>query len=248
MSGSEHNPWDQTIWDPINPEHAIEDPMHGPSAVHSLLQNPAMPRGDGTYYQTGAFYAHGTPYLDSQDRPVFQIGSTHMASMTEGIELQEWLTTYREGGDNALTELEATRQQSRLEETGFAHCFKPSDVCPGGKRLNNCKTGSAAYDTAQEWVENQEKPGEGTLSNVLAWAGAKCAECSVSCEVAIKTIDGKPDETRVSFYEPDPNIPVIFLDMTSYASPMSADNLKKFQLTSDFYEDKVDVDTGSDTV
>ena len=80
---SEHNPWDRTIWDPINPEQAIEDPMHG------------------------------TAYLDSQDRPVFRIGSSTMVGMREGFELQEWLEAHREG-DEALTALEAKRQQSRL--------------------------------------------------------------------------------------------------------------------------------------
>ena len=108
---SEHSPWDQTIWDPINPEQAIEDPMHGPSAVHDMLQTPAMPRGDGTYYQPGAYYTHGTAYVDSQDRPVFRIGSSTMAGMREGFELREWLEAHREG-DEALTALEAKRQQT----------------------------------------------------------------------------------------------------------------------------------------
>lgn len=240
---SEHNPWDETIWDPFNPEQAIEDPMHGPSAIHDMLQTPAMPRGDGTYYQPGAFYTHGTAYLDSKDRPVFRIGGTSMAGMREGFDLQEWITASREG-DDALTELEAGRQQKRLEETGFAHCFKPTDVCPGGKRLEDCDTGSAAYDAAQEWAakNDQEKPGDGTLSNVLAWAGGKCAECSVSCEVAVKTVDGKPDETRVSFYKPDPNIPVIELDLTATMSPLSAADLDKIQLAREFYKGVTETD------
>jgi hypothetical protein len=213
---SEHNPWDQTIWDPINPEQAIEDPLHGPSAVHNMLQTPAMPRGDGTYYQPGAYYTHGTAYVDSQDRPVFRIGSSTMAGMREGFELQEWLEAHRES-DEALTALEARRQQARLEETGFAHTYKPSDVCPGGKKLEDCETGNAAYQTGQEWAgkNDKEKPGDGTISNVIAWAGGKCVGCSVSCEVTVKTIDGKPQETRVSFYKPDPNIQTINLDIST---------------------------------
>ena len=214
---SEHNPWDETIWDPFNPEQAIEDPMHGPSAIHDMLQTPAMPRGDGTYYQPGAFYTHGTAYLDSQDRPVFRIGSSAITAMREGFDLQEWLTAHREGGNDALTELEASRQQARLDETGFAHCFKPSDVCPGGKRLEDCDTGSAAYDAAQEWVakNDQEKPGDGERSTVLAWAGGKCAECSVSCELAVKTVDGIAEETRVTYYRPDPDVRVFELGSLS---------------------------------
>ena len=218
VTDNNHNPWDQTIWDPLHPEQAIEDPFHGPSAIHGMLQTPAMPLGEGTYYQTGAYYTQGTAYVDSQDRPVFQIDSASIAGMREGVDLQEWITAYREGGD-ALTELEAGRQRRRLEETGFAHCFKPSDVCPGGKRLEDCETGSTAYDAAQDWAtkNDQEKPDDGTLSNVLAWAGGKCAECSVSCEVAVKTINGKPQETRVSFYRPDPSIPTMRIDLNETA-------------------------------
>ncbi len=238
---TKHNPWDQTIWDPINPEQAIEDPMHGPSAIHDVLETPAMPRGDGTYYKLGAFYTHGTAYLDSHDRPVFRIGGS---GTREGFDLQEWITAHREGGNDALTELEATRQRARLDETGFAHCFKPSDVCPGGKRLDDCDTGDTAYKTAQDWAENndQEKPGSGTLSNVLAWAGGKCAECSVSCEVAVKTVDGKPEETRVSFYRPDPDIPAITLEIPKAVSPLSANVLDKIQLAREFYKGVTNTD------
>jgi hypothetical protein len=207
---SEHNPWDETIWDPIDPEQAIEDPMHGPSAVHSMLQTPAMPMGDGTYYQPGAYYTHGTGYVDSLDRPVYRIGGSTMSGMREAFSLQEWIEAHHDG-EEALTALEAKRQQKRLEKTGFAHCYKPTDVCPGGKKLEDCDTGNKAFTAAHEWAANNsvEEPNEGTMSNVLAWAGGKCVECSVSCEVAVKTRDGIPQETRVSFYKPDPNIPVI---------------------------------------
>jgi len=213
---SEHNPWDQTIWDPINPEQAIEDSMHGPSAVHDMLQTPAMPRGDGTYYQPGAYYTHGTGYVDSHDRPVYRIDSSIVAGMREGFELQEWLAAHRES-DEALTALEARRQQKRLEETGFAYTYKSTDVCPGGKKLEDCETGNAAYQAGQEWAteNSQEKPGDGTVSNVITWAGGKCVGCSVSCEVAVKTVDGQAQETRVSFYKPDPNIRVINLDVSA---------------------------------
>lgn len=138
-----------------------------------------------------------------------------MAGMRESFELQEWLEAHREG-DDALTALEAKRQQARLEETGFAHTYKPTDVCPGGMKLEDCETGNAAYQAGQEWAakNSQEKPGNGTVSNVIAWAGGKCVGCSVSCEVAVKTIDGQAQETRVSFYKPDPNIRVINLDVS----------------------------------
>ena len=115
----ENNPWDRTIWDPIESEHAIEDLLHGPTAVHNSLQIPAMPHGDGTYYQPGAFYVHGTAHVDSQDRPVLRIGLAHTAGMREVARLQEWVKAYHEG-EEALTALESERQQERLKKTGFA--------------------------------------------------------------------------------------------------------------------------------
>jgi len=213
---NEHNPWDQTIWDPAHPEQAIEDPLHGPSAVNDLWQTPAMPRGDGTYYQPGAFYTHGTAYLDSRDRPVFRVGLVSLAGMREMVELQEWLDANGQG-EEALVALEASRQLKRLEETGIARCYKSSDVCPGGKRLENCETGSAAYAAVQDWAtkNNEEKSGEGTIVTTLAWAGGKCVGCAVSCEAAVKTVDGKPDENRVTFYRPDPTIPTVHIPTDS---------------------------------
>jgi hypothetical protein len=208
----EHNPWDKTIWDPIDPEQAIEDPIHGPSKVRDMLQTPAMPMGDGTYYQPGAFYTNGTGYVDSQGRPVLRIGGSFMAGMREALRLQKWVEAHHEG-EEALTTLEAKWQQECLEKTGFAHCYKLTDGCPGGKKLENCDTGNNAFTTAQEWAANntEEKPNEGTMSTVLAWAGGMCAECAVSCGVAVKTHDGEPRETRVSFYKPAPDIPTIEL-------------------------------------
>lgn len=199
----EMNPWDETIWDPIDPEQAIEDPMHGPSAIHNMLQTPAMPLGDGTYYQPGAFYTRGTAYVDSQDRPVFRIGGTISGSMREARNLQKWVEASN-GGEEALILLEARRQQARLATTGLAHCFKPTDVCPGGKKLEDCDTGNAAFEAGQKWAdENQvDAPGDGAVSHVLAWAGGKCTDCSIACEVAVKTVEGQPQETRVSFYRP----------------------------------------------
>lgn len=230
---NEHNPWDETIWDPIDPEQAIEDPMHGPSAIHSMLQTPPMPLGDGTYLQSGAYYTHGTAYVDSQDRPVHRFGGSTISGMKEGAELQEWLEAHREGKE-ALTALEAKRQQVRLQENGFAHAYKPSDVCPGAKRLEDCEIGSSAYKTAQEWAgkNDKEKPGSGTVSTVLAWAGSKCGDCAVSCEVAVKTVDGKAQGTRVSFHKPDPSIRTIDLDglntLRPVEDPVALKSLERF--------------------
>lgn len=232
MTHNNPNVWDETIWDPFNPEIAIEDPLHGPSAVHSMLQIPAMPQGDGTYYQPGAYYTTGTAYLDSQDRPLFKLGKAIGLGDIRGVsELQEWVSIYQTEGREGLVALEATRQQKRLEETGAAHCFKPTDVCPGGKQLSDCEIGATAYSTAQEWIgkSDQEKPNQGTLTTSLAWAGGKCVECAVSCEVAVTTHDGKPQATRVSFSKPHPDAIVIELPSLTRA-PLSAAELEKLQL------------------
>ena len=100
------NPFDQTIWDPVNPEQAIEDPMHGPSAVYSMLQTPPMPRGDGTYYQPGGYYAIGTPLFDALGKPVHTIGHSTTGSQTirDVLALNEWVEASRDGED-ALKDL-----------------------------------------------------------------------------------------------------------------------------------------------
>jgi hypothetical protein len=212
---NEYNKWDRTIWDPINPEQAIEDTMHGPSAVYDMLQKPAMPFGDGTYYQPGALYAQGTAYLDSQGRPVYHPSST-AAQRRESLAITEWYDAYQQG-EETLVALEAARQQDRLRQHGIAHTFKPSDVCPGGSRLADCETGNTAYQAGQEWAAQQdtEKPQEGSISNVIGWAGSACTRCSVSCQVAVTTDHGIPQETRVSFYRPDPTMQTIRLDISA---------------------------------
>lgn len=221
-----NNPFDSTMWDPDG-EHAIEDPFHGPSAVQGMLQTPAMPFGDGRYYQPGGSYAFGTNYVDSKDRPLPQVirivsGADAGLESHEGHEIREWLEAYHAGGD-ALTTLEAGRQQKRLEQTGFAYCFKPSDVCPDGKRLEDCQIGAEAFEGAEAWAADQTtRSREGTISNTLAWLGGQCAACSLSCEVAVKTIDGEAQETRVAFYRPDPGIPTIYME-TARPRPLLSD-------------------------
>lgn len=193
------NPWDTTIWDPINPEQAIEDPLHGPSALGGLLETPPMPLGDsrGLYYQPGGFYIAGTIYVDAKDLPVYMIGSARsmQASMREMNDLEEW----REAsclGEDALTALEAQRQRARLDRTGVAYAFRPSDVCGGGIRLDECETAGVMVPAAQEIAANADRPtgsGEGRMWNVPArLLGRTCTSCSLACEVAYETVDGKP--------------------------------------------------------
>ena len=188
------DPFDQTVWEPHG-EHAVEDPLHGPSAVHAMLAVPSMPLGDGRYYQSGGFYAVGTPYFDALGAPLYQVGGVRPASaiIRESLQVDEWVTTAQEG-EEALTALEARRQQERLEKNGVAHAFKPSDVCGGGKRLDSCDTASAMITDAHAYAERvtEEQPGTGRGWTVPAWLGRTCTECALSCEVTLQTKDGIP--------------------------------------------------------
>ncbi len=215
------NPFDKTIWDPINPEHAIEDPMHGPSAVGDLLQTPPMPRGDGTYYQAGGFYAFGSVNVDAKDQAIYIIGLGRSASAirSEALELEEWRRASQEGKE-ALTALEARRQQERLAANGVAHAFKPSDVCAGRQRLEDCETASSMVEAANTYTDTmgEEGSGSGRMWHVPAWLGKTCTSCSLHCEVAIQTQDGKPTGiTRFSNARPlAADFPVVRLDLPEY--------------------------------
>lgn len=215
MSGP-FNPFDRTVWDPANPERAIEDPFHGPSAVHEMLNIPAMPLGDGTYYQPGGSYAFGTNYVDSRGQPIegIRIMSAGDAGLG-GFDLVEWVEAYQ-ASEEELTALEARRQQQRLEENGVTHAFKPSDVCGGGKKIEDCETASGAFEIAEVWGNVNSKPepveGEGVIWNVLPQLSGECGECALSCEVAVKTVDGQAQEMRFSNIRPNPDIPVLVIE------------------------------------
>lgn len=187
--------FDNTIWEPGG-EHAIEDPMHGPSAVYSMLEIPPMPLGDGTYYQTGASYAVGTPYFDAKGSPIYRVGTARGATalMQEALAVNEWSEAARQGED-VLTSLEAQRQQKRLEQRGAAHAFKPSDVRAGGQRIDTCETASAMIAEAERYNDASDKmkvAGDGRRWNNLMWLGRSCVACSLQCEVAVETNDNLP--------------------------------------------------------
>jgi hypothetical protein len=214
------NPFDKTIWDPVNPEHAIEDPLHGPSTVEGLLSTPPMPRGDGTYYQAGGFYALGSVYVDAKGQPIYLIGLGRSTSAIrrEAYELEEWRESSL-AGEEALTALEAQRQQERLAANGVAHAFKPSDVCAGGQRLEDCETASSMVEAANTYANKiEEGGGKGRMWNIPAWLGKTCAACTLHCEVAVQTQDGKPTGiTRFSNARPlAADFPVLRLDLPEY--------------------------------
>ncbi|HUC89379.1 MAG TPA: hypothetical protein VMR45_01120 [Patescibacteria group bacterium] len=199
------NPFDNTP----DGKHAIEDPMHGPTAVHNMLQTPPMPLGNGNYYQPGAYYVSGTNYFDANDQPIWMIGmcgSSITRLRRTILELAEWAEASHQGQE-ALTALEASRQRGRLERTGVAYSFKPSDVCAGGQQISDCEAASSMMQAAQEHAGNAnaytERPDEGIMWNTLAWLGRTCAQCSLNCEVAVQTDGGKPTGiTRIANSRP----------------------------------------------
>lgn len=212
------NPFDTTIWDPVNPEHALEDPLHGPSAMHAMLEVPEMPDGNGTYYQAG-LGPSGPDRFDAKGRPLIRVigrPSDTSDCTWESLLYREWVKTAAEG-DEALVALEARRQQERLDRTGVAHAFKPSDVCAGGKRLNACDTATAMVRAAQESVGSTERPKvpEGRRWNVLTWLGRSCTHCSLNCRVAYETQDGESTGIiRFSNIRPlEADLPVMRIDL-----------------------------------
>ncbi len=93
------NPFDNTVWDPLNSEHAIEDPMHGPEARMQLLSIPPMPMGDGTWYVFGGLYACGSNYFDLNGKPFNRIGASSSTAkfMRELHTTTDWIRRYHAG-------------------------------------------------------------------------------------------------------------------------------------------------------
>ena len=104
--------FDNTVWDPIDHEQAIEDPLHGPSALASLAEIPPMPVGDGLSYKPGLFYETGyTAYVNEEGDPVYinEVGRSQHDIILESSLLSEWVAAYKNG---TLAELRAERQQA----------------------------------------------------------------------------------------------------------------------------------------
>lgn len=100
------NPFDDTVWDPVDKEQAIEDPLHGPEARLQLLSIPPMPRGDGTYYIFGGSYVCGANYFDANGKPFNRIGSGLTADlMREVLATSEWIKKYHAGELPSLEEM-----------------------------------------------------------------------------------------------------------------------------------------------
>ena len=91
-----NNPFDKTVWDPENPEQAIEDPFHGPTAVHELLKIPPMKLPDGTYHVFGGYYLCGTNSFDAEGRPFikFKTAGSGAEMFHEAQKLGQWVEAF----------------------------------------------------------------------------------------------------------------------------------------------------------
>lgn len=93
------NPYDNTVWDPIDPEQAIEDPMHGSEALMGLLAIPPMRLADGTFYVFGASYICRTNTFDADGVPFirFMTSKSTMEMMREVAAHTEWIDAFQNG-------------------------------------------------------------------------------------------------------------------------------------------------------
>lgn len=224
-----NNPFDTSIPDPFDPEQMVEDPMHGPSAVHELLAVPEMPLGDGTYYQPGGFYAAGTLYFDANGQPVCRSGSTHSmaTAMREIRALDEWREASQLGEEFLIT-LEGRRQRERMARTGVAHAFKPTDVCGGGKRLSECETAESIIQEVREIATDTDRPiipNEGRIWNIPSYLSRTCGSCALSCQVAYETNNGTPTgTTRFTTARPLDDMDVIRIDVATLRPAMPTED------------------------
>lgn len=116
---SPENPFDETIQDPVDPEYAIEDTIHGPSATEGLLRIPPMPLKDGTFYQPGNFYVHGTPYTNAEGAPIFKLltpGEAMRNDVSESRLLAEWIKAYDNGELDELVDVRKAERQREQDE------------------------------------------------------------------------------------------------------------------------------------
>ena len=83
---------DHSVWDPIDPEQAIEDPFHGPNAILGLLSTPPMPLEDGSYWVFGASAFVRTCTFDHNGKPFirFSAVSNPMDAIRFAQRMAEW--------------------------------------------------------------------------------------------------------------------------------------------------------------
>lgn len=109
------NPFDRTMWDPVNPEHAIEDPFHGSEAIMASLAIPPFRNEDGTFYVFGASHFCGSCTFDAEGRPFIKIKAGFDPSFLRELEEHaKWIEAFQAG------EL-PTREEMELPEFQFSH-------------------------------------------------------------------------------------------------------------------------------
>lgn len=115
--GKENDPFDKTIWDPEDPEQAIEDPFHGPTAIHELLKIPPMKLPDGTYHVFGGYYLCGTNSFDAKGRPFikFKSAASGFNMFREAQEMQQWVEAFHKGELPSREEMDLPEFQYHLQ-------------------------------------------------------------------------------------------------------------------------------------
>jgi len=126
MSELSRNPWDETVWDPTDPEQAIEDPLHGSEAVLGLLSIPPYLNDDGTYHVFGGLYVCGTTSFDAEGRPFVRIGSGNSfhTAKQDSQKHMEWVTRWRAGKLPRIEEMDYPAFQ--LEATPYIVIDNPA--------------------------------------------------------------------------------------------------------------------------
>lgn len=202
--------------------------MHGPSAFHGLLEIPEMPLGNGINYHPGLGFT-GPDHFDANGLPrdrEIGVPSNTSARIRNDLLWAEWVDTYQHGGGPMLIALEGQRQRQRMDSTGVAHAFKPTDVCGGGKRLSECETAESMTREAREIAASTCQPSvsnEGPIWNVPLQLSRICGSCALNCQVAYETNDGMPTGiTRFTTTQPLSDVEVIHIDVATLGPAVRA--------------------------
>lgn len=98
--GVENDPFDRTIWDPVDEDRIIEELFQGPEALSDLLSIPPYERPDGSYYVFGAsrLPCH-TCYFDADGKPFIKLKSGYDQNFLYELEdHKRWVRAFQDGG------------------------------------------------------------------------------------------------------------------------------------------------------
>lgn len=93
------NERDLTVWDPNDPEQAIEDLIHGSEAILRCLDTPPMPLDDGTFWVFGASSFVNTCTFDGNGKPFIKLGFAidPAVEMQQISRMKEWFDQIESG-------------------------------------------------------------------------------------------------------------------------------------------------------